>query len=123
MSADLKTRTEREIVLASRAAYKQGVVDHLNGLTFSSIAFGDTRHVDNRAKVLYPLPKTTRPRVIKLSVAGAELSYRYVSGQLQYQDRGSWSPTRRGISDFSADDLRKLADLFANPNEDVESDC
>lgn len=121
MSAPDNMVTEREAVERQRRAYAAGRCD--GGFPYKeSYAL---------ASKLYPLPTTTRPRVVTdcLDPSCAPRSFRLVDGQLQTKclgdtwhclDNGSSHATvsGKGVA-ITPDRIRMLADLLANPTEEV----
>lgn len=109
--------TEREAVLRERRAFLSGV-----GRTLTET------HAKLAAAEYYPLPKVTRPRVVTDSGAGLiarETSWRVVGGALQWKTGSEWNnlagPMNEGMF-ITAQRVRILADLLANPTEEAEDD-
>ena len=118
MSDDMKRYTAREYVMAQREAFKAGVDEGRD----SRLVF----LVDARSKLLYPLPRVSRPRVVR-DADGTEWR---VFGDLQFRHFGEWRHHSRYPSGafsryylpIDAEHAPLWADLFANPTETVEAD-
>lgn len=101
--------TEKDVVMRERAAFERGF---LAGLTRGS------RTSDPSTLDLYPFPKITRPRVVKIG----DWTYRIYEGALQTQRFGDWMGNAGVTPIKCAEDAYAFADLFANPTETVEDD-
>lgn len=123
--------TEREMVLAKRAAYVLGA-----GYEYGYAIAGrlPTRELASAERELrrerlaadrYPLPSVTRPRVVRDTYS---CEWRAVDGALEWRTVGhiSWTPPEpSGRVDgmyLYPDRVQLLADLLANPTETVEGE-
>lgn len=64
---------------------------------------------EERAAAMFPIPKV--PRIVPFG----GLLYRFVNGQIEYQDLGAWIPSVT----YPAAALALFADLMANPEVDA----
>lgn len=75
------------------------------------------------ANRLYPLPKVTRPRVVR-DTRGSGLEWRSVDGRLQYRDRdagGGWRPESEIAISPDPDRVAMWSSLLASPTETVDA--
>lgn len=124
MSECQKLYTERELVLAQREAFIDGYITENDCTCDWTSGCSCCRNVGTaRAAARYPLPKVTRPRVVK-DEHGGEWCFRAWpkdSALLMYRKSGciGWS---NEIPMVSLELAPVLADLFANPTEECEVD-
>lgn len=117
--------TEREVAravaLKERAAFLKGA--RWADRTHEALRSGALRWAttpDSAAEITYPLPRVTRAREM---VMPDGMRYRVVDGVIQvnghrrYRSDGGWT-----VSSRTAEQVRALADLLANPLETVEDD-
>lgn len=113
--SDEKQYTERDLVLAKREGFVEG-----NG----SMVFLDPCA---RAAIRYPLPKVTRPRVVKDVKLSSRLSFnfRVKKGVLRWESpgQGDWTAFDLWLDDDHPIIGPVWADLLANPTEEVEDDA
>lgn len=112
MSDAPKLYTERDLVLAKRAGFVEGLTDAK--MHSATAALWSYPAMDRRARRKFPLPKVTRPRVLTDS-SGERWTVR--AGQIALYTC-DLSPRVRP----SADRVKLWADLLANPTETVEAD-
>lgn len=122
-----KMISERDAVLRERAAANKAI-EKVFELARKS---GGIEHVDMRcwAENVFPLPKVTRRRVITVqhpTGARAMFQFRVTNGGLEWATAGNddWGPfgtITRG--EQRPEFLRALADLLANPTEEVGADA
>jgi hypothetical protein len=115
-----KTVTEREAVLRERDAFKQGA-EFAGGYRDS-----DLRQIEVARR--YPLPKVTRPRVVRdpldasieWTVLDDHLHWRRVVGYIATE----WmlGPQGAPLGHVTAEMCRVWADLLDNPTETVEAE-
>lgn len=114
--------SEREKVLAEREAYQSGVnTMYMNGVVPATPeACQESVRLLKLAATRYPLPKVTRPRVVETARSGYE--WRIVGGALQERriDTELWRIAEGWVGD--PENMRVLADLLANPTEEVDDD-
>lgn len=116
MSAE-KKYTERDLVLAKREAFADGIAFRYA----QTLDLPDHRlHCDTvEARRRYPLPKVTRPRVVRVEGRQRDMEYRVIGNDVQFR-----STKHKGAdwqsSSLTPSALRELADLLANPTETVE---
>jgi hypothetical protein len=109
--------TERETVLREQAAYAVGYMNGANNWTDAAIA----RSKDEAAHS-YPLPKVTRNRVVKDEY---DCEWRMGHGAIEWRGLGQaeWC-TKLHVGHLSLTITPRraavIADLFANPTEEVE---
>lgn len=109
-----RTYTEREKVLAERAAFAHGYRNAKNHAPLDFIA-----ESQERAAQFYPLPKVTRPRVVEDS-DGACWRWTPARG-LEWRTPGlDWHNANASM--ISETCRRVVADLLANPTEKVEAE-
>lgn len=104
--------TERDLVLASRKAWLYGsqAGHHVTGEV-----------TDRLLEALYPLPKITRPRVVKFDPTNhSELCV--IAGNLMERHGPSFEWFNACGWQWSAEFVAFAAALFANPTEEVEDD-
>lgn len=123
--SDAKTYTEREKVLAERAAYRRGVSDfHLEPEIPDGPACGAARdRLLARITEEYPLPKVTRPRVVHIPTNTGSFDLRVIGGRIEWANRGRGDWTLYGAIETdqqSSRMLRAFADLLDSPMEEVE---
>ena len=113
-----KKYTERDLVLAKREGYVKGRNDGEFGLKDIAAA---------TARVLYPLPKVTRPRRLDygktlFEVRDGKLFSSSDGGETWYKTvfRNLYGDEYFGNDLPKRDRLLALADLLANPTEEVE---
>lgn len=100
--------TAREKVLAQREAYMKGAM--ITGYSGAAAA-------ERAARIAYPMPTETRDRTVKVD----GLTYRFKDGEFQFlsEDGVRWIGSLvfypEGVAKYTA-----LADLVANPTEEVE---
>lgn len=121
--APAPTVTEREAVLREREAFD-------NGATCARLALqckqASQRSLEEIAKRDYPLPKITRPRVVRDFSLDTTREFRVVDGVIQARDIGrlnqEWGT--EGLRGWKVDAavIRTFADLLANPTEEIEDD-
>lgn len=111
--------SEREAVLRERAAARKALA-----------YFDGTGRGADRAQQLaaewFPLPKIRRPRIVSdPGVRGGGVRWRLMNGQLQWNSHSQWNSLNdarnRGMF-ITAERVRVLADLLANPTEEVSDD-
>ena len=107
--SDEKRYTEREYVLGLRSAFKAGA----EWIRRTPIYTSD-RAIANAVTMTYPLPKVTRPRVVRLG----NYDYRIVNGVVQCLFGGTWQES----SIHTVYGTRVIADLIANPTETVSAE-
>lgn len=111
--------TTREKVMLQREAYATGLIEH---------GYCTQVTAETLATKRYPLPTTTRLRVLRLGnleyrVVMAEfaqhLEFRPICAPLPAQ---AWRLCRARICDFTSNQMRQIVALFDNPTEEVEDD-
>lgn len=136
---DEKKYSEREMVQAKRAEFVEGIwAAHSDQMTCrreqrahglygweDGRALLRTSETEKLAAKRYPLPKVTRPRVVRdpechkyefSARSGGKLYYRRVGEDV------AWRYVESGSFGVSAERVRVWNDLFANPTEEVEAD-
>lgn len=112
--SDEKTYTERDIVLAKR----EGWVRHCVATC------GGKEEAEKYAAREYPLPRVTRPRVVRRVLDQFEYEFRLVNDTLEFNTPGlpCWEEYCRSAHDPGEWPalLSILDDLRANPTEEVE---
>ena len=105
--------TDKEKCLLQREAFGAGYVV---GCGFGAYVREDVRRREaaQEAKSRYPLPKVTRPRV----VAGLRAQYKVVDGVVFGRSNASFD--WRVSASIHVDDVVRVADLLANPTEEVD---
>lgn len=121
MSDHTKMVSERDAVIRERKAFQHGA-EH--GKEYRTDSFASA------AKSFYPLPKMTRPRVVRENGIGGEYEWRAVDGVIECRNvTGGSALTKWRTNDgtsasfgmfISARRVRLLADLLANPTEEVD---
>jgi hypothetical protein len=113
-----RTYTERELVLAQREAFKRGYDNRHVGE--ATTPWGSWPGIVEAAEMLYPLPKVTRPRVVRDNT----LEWKYENGHFAYRYGGAsdWHSTQYSEVPINRRRVEVLADLLANPTEEVESE-
>lgn len=110
--SDEKQYTERDLILAKREAYVAGhscaTAPHCDVITRDTAS--------REAAYRYPLPKVTRARVVKDSVGD---KWSVVDGCFVCHD-GETGENIFISSWCSPEFIRALADLLANPTEEVQ---
>lgn len=108
--------TERDLILAKRQAFEDGFELGWKGQTT------EWRGLLTEAEARYPLPKVTRPRVVQYPLYHWK-KWRVIDGELQRNgsedDSDEWVSTP--LSVMTAARVRVLADLLANPTEEVDA--
>ena len=107
--SDEKKYTERDLILAKREGYMR----HCE--KFCARINKEDANVS--AVVEYPLPKVTRPRVVRRA-DGCEL--RLSGTELQYRRPGNEWYTYNGMY-IDENNRSALLDLLANPTEEVDA--
>lgn len=113
--SDEKKYTERELVVAQRAAYGHGA-------RWYRAAGNCTIEIDREARRCYPLPRVTRARVVNHG-HGREWQWKFEDGRFHFRfapkalweiANEAWAPTLQTVPIW--------ADLLANPIEEVDSE-
>lgn len=111
--------SERDAVLRERAAFEHGFRLARGGV-------GLVLYAPHEAARVYPLPKVTRPRVLKDPEGNYE--YRITGdGEVQFRhtsDIGEWidlTGAPMWVGNMTVARVRVWADLLANPTEEVEA--
>lgn len=118
----MKKVSEAEAVRRERAAFRAGYNAVVRGDELSTRAHletpGERDVLGREVPKLYPLPTVTRPRVVEDACGNA---YRVVNGELQHRgkgmDAGNWA-----FVHYVAGNAAALAELLANPTEQVPAD-
>ena len=137
-----KLYTERELVMAQREAYERGIMiahQHANNC-YSDRANEQPLYrwesewgkpcliandIERLAREAFPLPKVTRPRVVRVG----ELEYRISEGVIEFRkpcdklwcDHAEWRDCMKWLpSSRTQDEVKALTDLLARPTEEVE---
>lgn len=116
-----KTYTERELVLAKREAFVAGSEWHASSWTGSLAPL--------EANDRYPLPRVTRPRVVRMDRTVPGREFRVSGGNIESRTIGvglDGQPFRwTALAQITPtpERIRILADLLANPTEEVEDDA
>jgi hypothetical protein len=122
---DGQPMTRREVLIARHAAdeavkwmfaqmrrVREVAVEHVYGRDY--------------ATVTWPLPKLMRPRVVRWPKSAAPaFDYRAKDGTIEWANpgQGDWTPYGSIQEDVQTPGfLRALADLLANPTEEVDAD-
>ena len=105
--SDEQKYTERDLILAKR----EGYVRHCLQMLMSK------QYAETDAALLFPLPKVTRPRVVRRE-DGCEL--RLFGTELQFRWRNDEWKCYNGMC---VDEINRsaLLDLLANPTEEVDA--
>lgn len=118
-----KMVTERDAVLRERAAYGAGL------LRGNHQSFSRPNDLEAQAARIFPLPKIVRPRVISEESGLSCVDWRYVDEQLWWRHHANTRQTWNSLSSatgagmfITAERAVLLADLIANPTEEVEDD-
>jgi hypothetical protein len=123
------TVTERDAVLRERAAFVRGVNSLFlqEEIPASDAMTAAVERVEAYATEWYPLPKVTRPRVVRDCAAFTTTEeWSVIDGTLRYRHRPDAEWARwgdfRGISTAAPlpERVELWADLFANPTEEVD---
>lgn len=105
MSDDVKRYTERELVMAKREGFCAGVEAHAHR------QIHDVAYARTLAGIRYPLPRVTRPRVVR------DLH----NDAWEVRESILWCQGNPiGWADKTT--LQKLLDLIDNPNETVDTE-
>ena len=111
--SDEKTYTEREMAHERQAVARTVLLAH------TTMGY---EKCDAIARQSFPLPKVTRPRVVQDPLYHWK-KWRVIDGELQRNgsedDSDEWVSTP--LSDMTAARVRVLADLLANPTEEVDA--
>lgn len=107
------TVSERNAVLRERAAFVKGYHTYRDGSYRP--AFGGVEEGERYAHKAFPLPRVTRPRVAQTSVG----EIRVVNGIVQIREGAGWL----SASVLTRANVEAIADLLANPTEEVEADA
>lgn len=110
--------SERDAVLRERAAA-------IRALAYFHV-YSTPAERDGFVRNMFPLPKISRPRVVTESSTGSLARWRVTNGELEWsRQREGWSAlatsAARGMY-ITAERAILLADLLANPTEEVEDD-
>jgi hypothetical protein len=127
-----KTVTEREAVLRERAAFAEGASwQRYRGPSADVLASARLSLTEAEAAHTYPLPRVTRPRVVRDPHDDYGQEWRVVNGRLEFRPPyGQWGEAHKrtdAIYDGSClfptlERIRMWADLLANPTETVEDE-
>ena len=104
--SDEKQYTERDLILAKREGARVALFTPVSGCT--------AQQAIDTANRLFPLPKVTRPRV----VAGLRAQYKVVDGVVHGRSNASFD--WRVSASIHVDDVVRVANLLANPTEEVD---
>lgn len=131
--SDEKKYTERELVLAKRNAFVDGSYWGYNASQESAaksvgvLGAWSRACADMASESAYPLPKVTRPRVVRDSVGMefrfiAENEPPFVEWRNTLTEKKLWrvSAAGDGVA-VNAERAKLWADLVANPTEEVEA--
>lgn len=121
--SDEKRYSERELVMAQREAFIRGARYERDNDETTCAA---TR-IPDAANMHFPLPRVSRPRVVRDETGMFQCNWRVVAGALECDTGTGWQRTDRDDSHDTrmfvhAERVRLLADLLAHPTEDVEAD-
>lgn len=107
---DEKKYTMRDMVLAQRDAYARGLGEETQYWGDDAVA---------KAHREYPLPKVTRPRV----VSDGTMEWKYENELLmcRYSGWDVWRSVQYSEVPLNRRRAEALADLLANPTEEVEA--
>lgn len=113
--------TEREAVLREREAYRAGIAAE-RAVVCERMRIGKPMPAAER----YPLPKVTRPRVVR--ERDGEVEWTLIGGQLHWrwtrEGNAPWMAGPRGVvmGDVTPAMARAWDDLFTTPTETVDDD-
>ena len=111
--SDEKKYTLRDLVIARREGYAQGATWYKAGRV-------PLHEVVEQADNYYPLPKVTRPREVRDS-HGVEWRWGWWGFEFRDDGDGCWSNVATsGTPGITKERVLLLADLLANPTEEVE---
>ena len=122
LSDDTKRYTEREYVTAQREAYVKGAQK------WACYSCADNIDIPQaQAKHDYPLPRVTRPRVVRDEYGR---QWRAINGDLFFREDGMPFADKRGWRGIDDEQwhldshlIPTWADLLANPTEIVDEDA
>ena len=113
--SDTKTYTEREVIEMQREAFKYGVS---HGQNYPCLTYKECEGASER---MYPLPKVTRPRVVRDEW---DCEWRSLGGKMEFRLFGcrEWKASvDYGSVDITPSRVGIWADLLANPTEEVDA--
>lgn len=123
--SDTKTYTEREVIERERAAFVAGVDESFRAFRIRPYDSPGWRGSHQLAAERYPLPKVTRPRVVRREVGGFQFDWRFVDNTLQHANPGmeDWEDYCGVIHESGEWPalIAVLDDLRANPTEEVDA--
>ena len=115
------TISERAAILRERAAFERGFVTGRAGCPLAHAE--ELRPLGQKfAREAFPLPRVTRPRVVRWPDGGF---VRLRNGAWQWGSDGLayWRPLAPFYEAYATEKVHILADLLANPTETVEDDA